>query len=225
MDKGSTPSIYTGRCRGDGRLSKLSYQQYCNLRNRDYAGYLRRIAKDVDKFLFSISNQKSDEALIGFNSEVLLIHICKRPSKDDMVCIIPNDSKAGTISERSLMSNCLIFYVSHKEYAKMLEECEKISEEWIFEKSPELNCLGTPGLPDSWFRNTKLIKFLTKKVWPCPRIQFLDKMARRCNWAWFYDPDPSASTLRKDVGHVSADLKEAIEQALIRQRNIKSKKR
>jgi hypothetical protein len=82
--------------------------------------------------------------------------------------IILSDKKAGNVETSN---RYVYFYLSSYDFSKLLRDAKKIYSEY-----PDLDRNSIMGIPDTWFADTFLVKFVTEVIIPNRKIQQLLKM-------------------------------------------------
>ncbi len=123
---------------------------------------LDMLHSEKDKFLFNIFVIKKDKFIVLLNNIIFINFINK---------IKQNEEKLGTVfvtSNKNLENEIenkygkkIIFYIEKIEFNKFKEEIKEISE--ILEKNG-WDLIPTYGVPDVWFEDMKIIKFLRDVV-------------------------------------------------------------
>jgi len=105
---------------------------------------------------------------IVINNKVELFLETDENSEHFPFSIILSDKKAGNIETSNYH---MYFYLSNYDFSRLLRDTKRIYSEYS-----DLDSNGVMGIPDIWFADTFLVKFVTEVVIPNGKIQKFLKM-------------------------------------------------
>ena len=129
---------------------------------------LAYIREELTKRFYLRIEPSEDEWMpfaIVINNKVELFLESDENSEHFPFSIILSDRKAGNIETSNSHA---YFYLSTYDFSRLLHDAKKIHSEY-----PDLDGNGVAGVPDIWFADTFLVKFVTEVIIPNRKIQQL----------------------------------------------------
>ncbi|MEM7824062.1 MAG: hypothetical protein QW227_01655 [Candidatus Aenigmatarchaeota archaeon] len=140
------------------------------MQKSDYTAFEKFIENEKKKFIFGVDYFNESECSILIDQRIP-IDITSRIPDTYFVAICPDNKRAGRTE--SPAERRLIFYITTKQFRQFMKEARAIGKKYT--KGKGLETFAFYRIPDAWYANTALVKFLNQKVMSHPKFKSIAK--------------------------------------------------